>query len=1304
MGNASFIGRVGPLAFALGVGIAIATSPATAFATPSDSGSTTSTDASSSTTSSPATASTAGSTSGVSPSTDLSAPKSTPSDASAPTRTSDGEMKLDSSGGAVISNAKSATTGASDPPGETESVDPEDPATEEAAEPNEVTNPPTGAGPVVDPDKRDVDTTRRASDRIEGQTVEKPRTLRAKPDSEPSEPNPKTSENSAEDTVTTTRLAMVADTQSTVAMMSTAQSGAFDQQTIQPAFRGVLAPLNVVSSVVSTLMDFGLSQLISATGPSGPVESPLAWALLGWARRQSGEFQPGGLRSWPDNPTQTSLALDETQTAMVAAANNAPGANPSTGTPNQTTGAVSGNVNGTDADGNPLSYTVTTQPTRGTVTLNSSTGAYTYTPSVAARMQAGTTASVDFDSFVVSVSDAQATTPATVSVPVLPAVFANTTAGTTGTNPYGVTVVGNRAYVANQGTNTVTVLDTSNAAAPTLVRTITVGSAPTGLVASPDGSKVYVANRTSGTVSVINTATNTVVDINTATTTIDSIKVGSQPEFLAVNASGSRLYVANYGSGTVSVIDTATNKVVDTNTATTTIDSIKVGTNPRGIAFVQTAAGGRVYVVNRTSGSVSVINADTNKVIDTNTATTTVDAIKVGSTPQQIAISPDKKFAYVTNYGSTSVSVINLATNKVDATIAVAATPAGVAVSADSSTVYVANGNDRLSVIDTKTRTVIATWQIDTAPETNLHSLALRADGALLVTDFVEKTLRVVAYQRGNTAPVAGIPTAGSPNATSGAVSGLLNFKDYDGDSLTYTVTSAPASGSVSLTPGGAYTYTPTPNARQQAGQTQEPDFATFTVRASDGQATVTVTANAYISPLVQSTPYLPFDMPAGPTDKLVFAHYVPWLPISVDNEPADQDYYTTHYLTTYGENGIHAAYGGYTRDRPLPRAPINDPDWRYLDILTEVEQAKSVGIDGFAVDIVTPASNATAVNNLLRAAQTSGNFSIQLTADMSGPLGTYTSDQFAGEFAPLLASPGAQRLSDGRVVLGAFYAERQTASWWGDTLTTLQDDYQLEVAFVPTFLFNANLDAYASISYGFSNWGGRNPADTDPTATWSGSPTDLANRAHALGKIWMQPTAFQDMRPREGLYDEAGNSITNSNGWTAAINNDAEWVQLMTWNDYAETTHMAPSVEHGWRLLDMQAAYVAQFKYDVDPLILRDAIYVSHRDQFANSESTYEETLPMQLRPGKPPATNLVEVVVFTTAPATLWVDIGGVVSSCQVGGGRSACSFPLQTGAVTVRLERNGTTVASVQSPYTVTNTPYVQDLQYHIAGGLR
>jgi YVTN family beta-propeller protein len=318
---------------------------------------------------------------------------------------------------------------------------------------------------------------------------------------------------------------MLTDIPSTVTMMSAAGTRSVEPATIQPRFSGALTPLNLIARV----MDWGLSHLLSTPAPFGPAESPLAWALLAWTRRQLGDFLSGDRLDAPTDPVQTSLTFSAAETMMVAAASTAPTANPTMGTPNQTTGAIAGTVNGADADGNPLSYNVTTQPTGGTLTLNSSTGAFTYTPSVAARLRAGTTTSVDFDSFAVSVSDGQATAPVTVSVPVLPAVSANQTAGVTGTAPYGVAVVGNIAYVANQGTNTVTVLDTSNAGAPTLVRTITVGSGPRGLVASPDGSKVYVANQNSGTVSVIRTSDNTVVDINPATTTVDSIKVGSQP-------------------------------------------------------------------------------------------------------------------------------------------------------------------------------------------------------------------------------------------------------------------------------------------------------------------------------------------------------------------------------------------------------------------------------------------------------------------------------------------------------------------------------------------------------------------------------------------------------------------------------------------------------------------------------------------------------------------------------------------------------------------------------------------------------
>ena len=72
----------------------------------------------------------------------------------------------------------------------------------------------------------------------------------------------------------------------------------------------------------------------------------------------------------------------------------------------------SGSVRAFDVDGDTLGYTVDTQPTHGTVTLNSTTGAYTYTPAP------------DYhgpDSFVVEVSDGNGgTVLVTVDVTVTP--------------------------------------------------------------------------------------------------------------------------------------------------------------------------------------------------------------------------------------------------------------------------------------------------------------------------------------------------------------------------------------------------------------------------------------------------------------------------------------------------------------------------------------------------------------------------------------------------------------------------------------------------------------------------------------------------------------------------------------------------------------------------------------------------------------------------------------------------------------------------------------------------------------------
>ncbi len=97
--------------------------------------------------------------------------------------------------------------------------------------------------------------------------------------------------------------------------------------------------------------------------------------------------------------------------------------------------------------------------------------------------------------------------------------------------------------------------------------------------------------------------------------------------------------------------------------------------------------------------------------------------------------------------------------------------------------------------------------------------------------------VNVAAWKRYNTAPTATY-TTGEPDATTGAVRGQVDAVDPDGDPLTYSATS-PAKGSVTFTAGGAFTYTPTPDARHAAARdwVTDADLSdSFTVTISDGQ------------------------------------------------------------------------------------------------------------------------------------------------------------------------------------------------------------------------------------------------------------------------------------------------------------------------------------------------------------------------------------------------------------------------------------------------------------------------------------
>jgi YVTN family beta-propeller protein len=111
-----------------------------------------------------------------------------------------------------------------------------------------------------------------------------------------------------------------------------------------------------------------------------------------------------------------------------------------------------------------------------------------------------------------------------------------------GDDPRTVALEGSaRAYVANRGSNTVSVIDLSQL---TTVATIEVEHQPYGVVVAPGGAFAFVTNSGSDSISVIETATLQVVA---------TIPMRDRPAGLAVTAD--RLYVTHLLTGLVSVID-----------------------------------------------------------------------------------------------------------------------------------------------------------------------------------------------------------------------------------------------------------------------------------------------------------------------------------------------------------------------------------------------------------------------------------------------------------------------------------------------------------------------------------------------------------------------------------------------------------------------------------------------------------------------------------------------------------------------------------------------------------------------------
>jgi len=168
---------------------------------------------------------------------------------------------------------------------------------------------------------------------------------------------------------------------------------------------------------------------------------------------------------------------------------------------------------------------------------------------------------------------------------------------------------GGKAYVANGGDNTVSVIDPVN---KSIIATIPVGAEPVGAWVGYDG-KMYVDNEDGKTISVVDVSANTVVQ---------TIDLGFMPGSAAHNAAQKELWVTDPDNGKVHYwswdqVGNQWNHAGSFNTAG----------GAHAVAF--TADGNRAYVTNQMAASVSVINVnDHSKIKD----------IPVGKKPNGIVI------------------------------------------------------------------------------------------------------------------------------------------------------------------------------------------------------------------------------------------------------------------------------------------------------------------------------------------------------------------------------------------------------------------------------------------------------------------------------------------------------------------------------------------------------------------------------------------------------------------------------------------------------------------------------------------
>lgn len=159
------------------------------------------------------------------------------------------------------------------------------------------------------------------------------------------------------------------------------------------------------------------------------------------------------------------------------------------------------------------------------------------------------------------------------------------------------------------------------------------------------------------------------------------IPVEINPYATVLSSDHRRLFVSNWASESVSVIDTETNKVIRT---------LHVGMNPNDMKL---SSDGRLFVACSNDNTVYIIDTRSLEVVERLSTTLTPFAPE-GSTPDAIEIDDRRKLLYVANADNDSIAVVRIAVRGHSAVIGFIPTgwyPSALALADSNNTLFIGN-------------------------------------------------------------------------------------------------------------------------------------------------------------------------------------------------------------------------------------------------------------------------------------------------------------------------------------------------------------------------------------------------------------------------------------------------------------------------------------------------------------------------------------------------------------------------------------------------------------------------------------